>query len=102
MVVAVRVAAAPVRLVMLAEQMTSAPPPLAEPLHCVIVAPLVVAGKGSQPVVMPPRLSPDYDPSRGSRDAVGPACSRPDDPRRVASPQPWPPRSPPRRPAGGR
>jgi len=29
-------------------------PPLAEPLHCVIVAPLVVAGNGSQPMVMPP------------------------------------------------
>ncbi len=29
-------------------------PPLAEPLHWVIVAPVVVAGKGSQPVVMPP------------------------------------------------
>jgi len=71
--------------VMLAEQITSAPPPLAEPLHwlirtltlddfepdavhfsptrvppladplhCVIVAPVVVAGNGSQPVVMPP------------------------------------------------
>ena len=29
-------------------------PPLAEPLHWVIVAPVVVAGNGSQPVVMPP------------------------------------------------
>jgi hypothetical protein len=29
-------------------------PPLAEPLHWVIVAPVVVAGKGSQPVVIPP------------------------------------------------
>jgi hypothetical protein len=29
-------------------------PPLAESLHCVIVAPLVVAGNGSQPKVMPP------------------------------------------------
>lgn len=73
------------RLVMFAEQMTSAPPPLAEPLHWliltarlddfvpeavhlkptsvpplaeplhwVIVAPVVVAGNGSQPVVIPP------------------------------------------------
>ncbi len=31
-------------------------PPLADPLHCVIVAPVVVAGKGSQPLVIP---SPD-------------------------------------------
>ena len=29
------------------------PPPLAEPLHWVIAAPVVVAGKGLQPVVMP-------------------------------------------------
>lgn|SRR5690242_18184684 len=29
-------------------------PPLAEPLHCVMSAPLVVAGKGSHPVVIPP------------------------------------------------
>lgn len=32
---------------------TSVPPP-AEPLHWVIVAPVVVAGKGSQPTVMLP------------------------------------------------
>src|SRR6476659_9125992 len=73
------------RFVMLAEQITSAPPPfveplhwlmvtlcdegvvpvavqvsptsvppLAEPWHWVIVAPVVVAGNGSQPVVIPP------------------------------------------------
>jgi hypothetical protein len=29
-------------------------PPLAEPLHWVIIAPVVVAGNGLQPVVMPP------------------------------------------------
>src|ERR1035437_9695440 len=29
-------------------------PPLAEPLHWVIAAPVVLAGKGSQPVVIPP------------------------------------------------
>lgn len=29
-------------------------PPFAEPLHCVIVALVVVAGNGSQPTVMPP------------------------------------------------
>lgn len=28
-------------------------PPLADPLHCVIVAPVAVAGKGSQPTVKP-------------------------------------------------
>ena len=74
-----------IRLTMLAEQITSAPPPLAdplhwltrtdsaddllpvavqvswtrvppfaEPLHWLIVAPDVVAGKGSQPVCLPP------------------------------------------------
>src|ERR1035437_5475383 len=29
-------------------------PPLADPLHWVIAAPVVLAGKGSQPVVIPP------------------------------------------------
>ncbi|MDQ3149511.1 MAG: hypothetical protein M3Q38_06270, partial [Chloroflexota bacterium] len=29
-------------------------PPLADPLHCVMVAPEVVAGNGTQPMVMPP------------------------------------------------
>lgn len=43
---------------MSAEQMTRPPPPFAEPLHWVMVAPLVVAGKGSQPVVIP---SPEPD-----------------------------------------
>src|SRR3954470_8104963 len=72
------------RVSMFAEQMTSAPPPFveplhwlivtkpdacaplavhvnstsvppfADPLHCVMSAPLVVAGKGSHPVVIPP------------------------------------------------
>ena len=35
-------------------------PPLAEPLHWVIVAPVVVAGNGSQRIVVPiPPNSPD-------------------------------------------
>lgn len=34
--------------------MPTSVPPLAEPLHCVIVALSAVAGKGWQPVVMPP------------------------------------------------
>jgi hypothetical protein len=38
---------------------TVPPPPLPEPLHCVMVAVVVLAGVGRQPVVLPPPPCPE-------------------------------------------
>ena len=49
------VTSAPEDIVPLAVQVSpTRVPPLAEPLHWVIAAPEVVAGKGLQPIVIPP------------------------------------------------